>query len=656
MHLEKNLNALAKRWPEYVEPIKNARDTGRYAVQPSAKPGSYNLLDRRTNTAYYNNIDPYHSAYQQINDMHIRMPHIGIFLGLGLGYHLDVYNKMYDAANLELVFEGDFELIKVAFTYINLVPLIQNQRVHFFFGNIVQNFYSNLFNLFRSGFNVVFLKALNIVHCDASIGANKDYYVSVIQVMKSAAANAFSIYGNDPDDSMIGIKNTLYNIDEIISNPGIKDLKGAFKGKPGIVVATGPSLMKNIDLLHEVKDKAVIVAADASMQIMKKHGLKPHMVTSLERTSETHWLFADLEEEDLEDVYFAACPVVHPVVYKNKFSERIMVYRHFATFKWLGIEKGTMDIGPSSGNMAFKLLEYMGCEPIILIGQDLAFDGDTTHAEGGHFGANQERYHKDRIVEVEGNYVPKIRTTSIWDSFRRFYEQDVSRFKGRVINATEGGAKINGTELMSFREAIDSVINKPFDTLGTIKKKLNKPFQAQQEKDRAQVLKKVDDVLEYTKTLKSKTKEAVELCLIYSAELGGRIEKGDYIEFPEYIDYMNAMEKFLEIYGAEKFHLTYMHYVQSYYIKMLSEANALKHSEAPSVVSGLKLSKLYSEMYINMYRLIETMEKEFVDLQELLTEKDMPWVQIWRRYWKMDKNGKYPWEEGYLPNTYVKGS
>ncbi len=37
--------------------------------------------------------------------------------------------------------------------------------------------------------------------------------------------------------------------------------------------------------------------------------------------------------------------------------------------------------------MAFKTLEYLGCDPIILIGQDLAFGEDeTTHADGYTYG------------------------------------------------------------------------------------------------------------------------------------------------------------------------------------------------------------------------------------------------------------------------------
>ena len=65
-----------------------------------------------------------------------------------------------------------------------------------------------------------------------------------------------------------------------------------------------------------------------------------------------------------------------PETYANFPGEKIIVFRKFATFEWLDIKKGILDIGPSAGNMAFKVLEYLGCDPIIMIGQDLAITDD----------------------------------------------------------------------------------------------------------------------------------------------------------------------------------------------------------------------------------------------------------------------------------------
>jgi len=82
-------------------------------------------------------------------------------------------------------------------------------------------------------------------------------------------------------------------------------------------VATGPSLNKNIHLLKGLENKAVICAVDASLRVMRRHNLKPHLVTSLERVLPTAKLFEGLTKEDVEGVYLSACPVIRPETYAN---------------------------------------------------------------------------------------------------------------------------------------------------------------------------------------------------------------------------------------------------------------------------------------------------------------------------------------------------
>lgn len=75
----------------------------------------------------------------------------------------------------------------------------------------------------------------------------------------------------------------LANIKVILENPGINLLYNRFSEKPAIVVATGPSLNKNKHLLKGLEDKALIISVDASLKILMEMGVKPHLVTSLER-------------------------------------------------------------------------------------------------------------------------------------------------------------------------------------------------------------------------------------------------------------------------------------------------------------------------------------------------------------------------------------
>jgi len=217
-------------------------------------------------------------------------------------------------------------------------------------------------------------------------------------------------------------------------------------------------------------------------------GLKPHLVTSLERVAETVKLLEGYNREEVGDVYLAACPVVRNEVYQAYSGPRIIVYRDFDHFKWLGIDRGILKIQLSAGNMAFKVAEALGCDPIILIGQDLAFSRDgRTHATGSVYGENQQ-LPLEEMFEVMGNDGESIMTNQTWYSFLRAYEMDLLNYSGTCINATEGGAYITGTSIMPFEEAINKHIREEFYPRDSIRESLTIFTPRDVEQDLQQVL------------------------------------------------------------------------------------------------------------------------------------------------------------------------
>ncbi|GAB7141163.1 motility associated factor glycosyltransferase family protein [Deferribacterales bacterium RsTz2092] len=626
MYLEKNLNALAKRYPEYVEPIRNARETGRYVISKTSA-NNYNVFDKKVGAYFYNNVDALMSVDKEIDALNIRLPQVCIFIGFGLGYHLIGAAAKFQTRSMAfVVFEADPEILKLAFTlgdYSNFIP--QRSIAFCLCGMQPQAYYPLVYGAFTVNGRVVqFMKTINIITCATSYSSNRTYYSQCMDVLRQASSSAVLLYGNDPDDAILGIRNTFYNVEEIINNPGIKDVKDVFKNKVGVVVSSGPSLDKNIELLHTIQDRAVMIAPDASLRIMREHNLKPHMVTSLERVVITAQLFGELPDEAFEDIYFAACPVIQPAVYEAYHGKKVVVYRKFATFQWLGVDKGILEIGQSAGNMAFKILEYMGCNPIILIGQDLAYEGERTHAGGATFGEVEAGY-KDSIM-VEGNYVPQIRTSRVWNMFRQFYEKDVASFKGTVVNATEGGAKIHGTVVMTFQEAIDKYINKDkaLNVQPVLEKRLKVPFPAQVKKDRASIAKKTKEALKYTDYLLETTSKGGDEAKAWIDKINGiKATNAENVEMAKseilklYDEVSANLSKIGRFLDEQQFYLIYMHYVQAYVIKMQNDINAIL-ALAPSAEAVEMLVNAYGALYTNLHSLIVVMQKEFLQLDNRL--------------------------------------
>jgi hypothetical protein len=384
------------------------------------------------------------------------------------------YSKSLDTKQI-LIIEKDPAMFQLALKTMDLTEIIKHKRVKFIVGLPPEDMFPVFEKYFFENNKYLFLKNTKPIYNKSALLMEEEYYISAWRTFSQAAQYAVMNYGNDPKDSIIGIENMFENLNIIIENPGINLLKNKFSNNPGIVVSCGPSLDKNKHLLAGLGNKAVIIAADSALKPLLKIGIKPHLVAVLEREIEVVQLVEGISPHDVENVYLAACPVVYNKVYKTYPGPNIIVYRNFDHFKWLQIDRGILTIKSSAGNMAFKIAEYLGCNPIILIGQDLAISSDgKTNADNASLGTEQVSYLKEKRYKVKGNIEAEVETTASLKLFLDSYNIDVARYSGKCINATEGGAYINKTTIMTFREVIDKYIQKPFNPLEKIRETIDK--------------------------------------------------------------------------------------------------------------------------------------------------------------------------------------
>ncbi|HOG16788.1 MAG TPA: DUF115 domain-containing protein [Syntrophales bacterium] len=472
----RNMNALQKRYPRLAERVKDLRpDAGKYRFV-RARNGQPNLLvaDDHRFQMLYDPEDPWGASLAHLKALKMNFVPIAVFLGLGLGYHLHLFTRNFAerlGTKKILVFEENRDFLRLAVETIDLSEIFLHPDVQFFVGEDIEEAYLTLRQdvvMDKGVFN--FMKSTKVIPLAPHVRRNPDYYRRALDVTKRAFSQTMIMAGNDPIDSFIGMDNLLMNIRHIVNNPGINRLFGRFQGLPAVTVGAGPSLNKNIHLIQKVREKALIICCDASFKPLMKRNIRPHLVVSLERTDGTEYFFDGVP--DFEDIYLAICPLIRPQSFDSFRGEKIIVHRTFSHFNWLHLDKGALAIGPCVGNMAYKVAHALGCDPIIMIGQDLAFaaDGDT-HVKDMPFGERDENYH-EKVLEVEGNDGKPIKTSRAWDIFRGSYEEDIRANSGITINATEGGARIRGARIMTFQEAIDGYCREDRHPLSIIKKAL----------------------------------------------------------------------------------------------------------------------------------------------------------------------------------------
>jgi len=409
----------------------------------------------------YDNDNPFNYCKAYFEELNIKYAPIVVFLGFGLGYHLYMFSKIYAnglGSKKILIFEEDISLFRLALEMVDMEEFIKHPDIYFFIGNEPEKSFFKIRREILAMDNHIYMRSFKIVPLPSHISLNPEYYTKVVNTVKNASCQMMITAGNDPMDSLLGMENILGNLENIVSNPGINLLYDKFKGMPAITVASGPSLNKNMHLLKEIRDRALIICCDASLQPLINRGIRPHIVVGMERTDGSEYFFEDIP--DFEGIYYAFCPLVKSRTFDSFKGKKIIVHRSFLQFEWLHHDKGQLLVGPSVANMAFTVAQKLGCDPIILTGQDLALaeDGDT-HVQEMPFGECDDYYHKD-ILEVEGNNGNPVKTSKTWFHFRKAIEEDVSYYPGICINATEGGARIRGTKIMRLEEAIEKYCQK----------------------------------------------------------------------------------------------------------------------------------------------------------------------------------------------------
>ncbi|OCA96803.1 motility associated factor glycosyltransferase family protein [Clostridium beijerinckii] len=583
-----NMITLKKYDMKLYNSLNNLTDDDEYITVQKDKKTIFNLVSFNKGIVYYDIDNPLRSVENEFKSMRLKNTRIAIILGLGLGYELMYYLTMLATEqNTEsiLVIEKDVKIFKKALQTTDMRAFIINKGIKFIVGNEIED----MFVIFRDYLNInnryQYIKCVNAITYSPVFNQNKRYYVEALTKFREAGVFHVNYFGNSPDDSLLGIKNMLNNLDEIINNPGINLLFNKFKNKPAIIISTGPSLNKNKNLLKGLEEKALLIAPEASLNVLLEMGVKPHIIVSLERTDGILPFLQGFSQEDVEETYFAACPVIDKKVYDAYKGPRLITYRNFEQFKWIGIERGILDIKLSSGNMAFKIAEALGCSTIILIGQDLAYGEDgATHAKGfaldkdeARKRGTEETLRQRGILEVKGNIRETVVTSKVWYNFLKGYELDLANYNGTCINSTEGGAYIEGTKVMPFKDAIEKYINENYYPLEIIKNNLKEFNNEQRTEDSDKVLSIVINTIDEMEYIVKCCEDGLEICEKYKKELENYLKEKSVVDVKrmEFLKKEILKNRIIVLRDVKVYQSFFMHIIQSFEIKFNINLNAL---------------------------------------------------------------------------------
>lgn len=233
-----------------------------------------------------------------------------------------------------------------------------------------------------------------------------------------------------------------------------------FDKVPAILVAAGPSLDKNIEQLKRVRGKAFIVAVDAAIRVLVKHDIMPDMTVTIDPRKANHYLYQDERIRKIP-VLISFNAVMSTVMTHQ--GKRFYFYVDYPVVNQIWGKYGKhyirIETAGSVANDAFSFIYHMGFKNIILIGQDLAYTDDKIHSQDSYETnvRNNDANKRKELYVIKDIYGNDVKTDYAMDIYRRWFENQLILHKElEVIDATEGGAKIEGTKIMSLQEAIDT--------------------------------------------------------------------------------------------------------------------------------------------------------------------------------------------------------
>ncbi|WP_283801873.1 motility associated factor glycosyltransferase family protein [Campylobacter jejuni] len=461
-----------------------------------------NIYDKTHNVFMYENLEEeINFFYQSILEKTHRYPFACIY---GIGNALLIKNLSKHYKHL-FVFESEIELFILALSTIDLSEELCSGKIYLIdikeervdiqllilFDMKDMFEYLSLYEMFVN--NVYYKKFYEDIWHKADELCEKNIKI-VIRNLGLNLTISFQCYSH-----------LLQNIPSMLGSIPFQRILSERKNKfdNAIVVSAGPSLTKQLPLLKAYQDKAVVFCADGALSMLEKEGVVPDYVLNIDFEDLPLRFFKNKQNKlSLNILSCATHPsLVHFLDNKSVILRDDPLYQSFNLNDF-----GYIDTGTHVSHFSYTLALALGFKNIIMIGQDLAFDEKgNSHSKGFDFGEKFEEEHKKYKLKTQA-YGGKgeVLTHITWNDYRVKLEYlfACNDQKAKFYNATEGGARINFTEELSFKECCEKLLTKEkpkFELPKSLTKnrsdKLLAKFKEKIQKDQENAKRFLDDAL-----------------------------------------------------------------------------------------------------------------------------------------------------------------
>ncbi|MHC4416376.1 MAG: 6-hydroxymethylpterin diphosphokinase MptE-like protein [Planctomycetota bacterium] len=436
---------------------------------------------------------PLDEAQRLVDQIDLVEHAVVVVLGFGAGYHVQRLAERLDAAGVIIVLEPDIALLRSVLERVDHSAWLRDAKVVWITDP------SDRGGLARKleGAESIIAQGVAFLQHPASrsrLAESSKAFTTMFSEYVTAAKTTLTTTLMRSVDT---VRNLLLNLDHYAAGAGIADLRNAAAGFPAVVVSAGPSLQRNVHLLAEdgVRERCVIIAAQTTLRPLVRLGVRPHFVTALDFHEISRRFYEGLEAGDVDGVTLIADPKAHPVIL-DAFPGPLRCCASGFLDGLLGDAQrpmGTLPAGATVAHLAAYVARFLGCDPIVMIGQDLAFSDGLYYAPGTAIAEVwapelnpfntiemmewqrivRHRVHLTRVRDVWGR---SVYTDTQMLTYLQQFERDFARYADegvQVIDATEGGIAKQHTTRMPLAEALQEHAKRPLPPLPRADRRLD---------------------------------------------------------------------------------------------------------------------------------------------------------------------------------------
>ncbi len=359
-----------------------------------------------------------------------------IVFGLGLGYHIEALIELNNYANIE-VYESDLNMFQMSLTFANLSFITKKPNVKLIYDPNLSKLMDRLKNIDDNTEFVIHHPSLRNIRNKDIMNKMDQYFIQYSSIKNQK----MQMNGN----FLINIKNYDAPVDA---------LKSDFKGKDLYIVAAGPSLDKNYNQLKSVGENAIVLATGTVFRKLLNAGIKPDYLIVTDSNPRVYHQIEGYEKQNIPILFLSTAYKDFTINYKGE--KYIICQKDYQKAEEYAHKMGyhLYNTGGSVSTVALDIGIVLGCRRIIFLGLDLAYTDNFVHAKDT---SRREVTTTDDLVIVKDIHGHQIYTNKSLNMFRLWIENRIRSIKDiEIIDATEGGARIEGMQIKKLSDCIGS--------------------------------------------------------------------------------------------------------------------------------------------------------------------------------------------------------